>query len=190
MTPDSSLIGPFLISKSRTPAHPARRLRSKLLIDSRFKIEVLYLLLPHPFHVPVIAMRFFFFFFPPVRDKYAVGRKEKKKKKRIFSIWAYLSIKYPAGGVFGGEVCAGGKVIKLWVWGSVQHSQTTLMPYVAICQNELWSRILWITLCGGHRSLASPPASLLSRLRSSSDITSTDRLCVIASPLMLLQSSP
>lgn len=43
-----------------------------------------------------------------------------------------------------GRACAGGEVIKLLAWGSVQHSQTTLMPCAAICQNELWSRILLI----------------------------------------------
>lgn len=48
----------------------------------------------------------------------------------------------------GGWACAGGEVIKHWVWGNVQHSQTTLMPCVVICQNELWSRILLITLQG------------------------------------------
>lgn len=71
----------------------------------------------------------------------------------------YLFIKYPTG------ACRW-EVIKPGVWGSVRHSQTILIPWVAICQNELWSRMLLIIwrkkafLCGSRSysslSLKSP----------------------------------
>lgn len=63
----------------------------------------------------------------------------------------------------GGRACAGGEVIKLWVWANVQHSQTILMPRVVICQNELWSRILLITLPGKKKSLLSRVSACFSQ---------------------------
>lgn len=61
-----------------------------------------------------------------------------RKKKKMYL--RHLSLSFHQISCWrsvGGRACAGGEVIKLWVWGNVRHSQTTLMPCVVICQNEL-----------------------------------------------------
>lgn len=73
-----------------------------------------------------------------------------------------------------GRACAGGEVIKLLAWGSVQHSQTTLMPCAAICQNELWSRILLIISQVGKKK-----KSLISRVFTCLSLSYSHLSCVV-----------
>lgn len=81
--------------------------------------------------------------FSSARDKFTVG---KKKMYLCHQSLSFHQISWRRS--VGGGTCAGGEVIKLWVWGNVRHSQTTLMSCTVICHNEMWSRILLITFWG------------------------------------------
>lgn len=100
--------------------------------------------------------------FSSARDKFTVKKKKRKKKYLCHLSLSFHQISWRRS--VGGRACAGEEVIKLWVWGNVRHSQTTLMPCAVICQNELWSRILLITFWGkgSHCCLVSLPVSLIS----------------------------
>lgn len=152
----------FLISKIPTQAHPTHLHLSKILTDSCFLMEGRGTSPPTSFSCLCYCPENFL----PLEINLLWGGKKKMYLLCHLSL-SFHQISWRRS--VGGRARAGAEVIKLWVWGNVRHSQTSLTPRAVICQNELWSRILLITLQGGgeersHRRLASPLGSLISHL--------------------------
>lgn len=147
---------PFLISKSPTrtrPTHGDSDWQSVCVGSVRNRSSyILFMSLLSPWEFP-----------PPQINLLWEKKKRKKMYHRHLSL-SFHQISWRRS--VGGRACAGGEVIKLWVWSNVRHSQTTLMPCVVICQNELWSRILLITLLGER------------------EVTAVSRLCLFLSALV------
>lgn len=151
----------FPISKIPARARPTHLHLSEILTDSRLLMEGWGTSPPTSFSCLCYCPENFL----PLEINLLWGGKKKKMYLLCHLSLSFHQISWRRS--VGGGARAGAEVIKLWVWGNVRHSQTSLTPRAVICQNELWSRILLITLQGGgHRRLASPLVSLFSHLLS------------------------
>lgn len=130
----------FLFSKIPTQARPTNLHLSKILTDSRFLMEGWGTSPPTSFSCLWYCSENFL----PLEINLLWGGKK-------MYLLCYLSLSFHQISwrrSVGGRACAGAEVIKLWEWGNVRHSQTSLTPRAVIFKNELWSRILLITLQG------------------------------------------
>lgn len=143
----------FPISKITTRARPTHLHLSEILTDSRLLMEGWGTSPPTSFSCLCYCPENFL----PLEINLLWGGKKKKKYLLCHLSLSFHQISWRRS--VGGGARAGAEVIKLWVWGNVRHSQTSLTPRAVICQNELWSRILLITLQGG----GAPPSRVTAR---------------------------